>query len=77
MLLLLLPFSAWAEPAEVTGEPIDETLQETQPEQETTEPELELEPEQLRSRKIGAAFENFQPSEEISADNAVSFPVDI
>jgi hypothetical protein len=31
----------------------------------------------LRSRDIGDAFKNFQPSEEISADNAVPFPVDI
>lgn len=31
----------------------------------------------LRARNIGDAFKNFQPSEEISADNAVTFPVDI
>ena len=31
----------------------------------------------LRARDIGDAFKNFQPSEEISADNAVTFPVDI
>ena len=31
----------------------------------------------LRTRDIGDAFKNFQPSEEISADNAVTFPVDI
>jgi len=32
---------------------------------------------QLRQRDLGDAFRNFKPSEEISADNAVSFPVDI
>ena len=31
----------------------------------------------LRNRELGEAFRNFRPSEEISADNAVSFPVDI
>ena len=31
----------------------------------------------LRNRKLGDAFKNFRPSEEISADNAVAFPVDI
>lgn len=31
----------------------------------------------LRTRDIGDAFKNFQPSEAISADNAVTFPVDI
>lgn len=33
--------------------------------------------EQLRSRELGEAFRIFRPSEEISADNAVPFPVDI
>ena len=30
-----------------------------------------------RSNTLGDAFKNFQPSEEISADNPVPFPVDI
>ena len=33
--------------------------------------------ENLRNRELGAAFRRFRPSEEISADNAVPFPVDI
>jgi len=33
--------------------------------------------ETLKERKLGDAFRRFQPSEEISADNAVPFPVDI
>ena len=32
---------------------------------------------QLKSRGLGAAFEKFNPSEAISADNAVPFPIDI
>ncbi len=43
-------------------------------ENELTEAQLESD---LRSRALGDAFKNFTPSEEISADNAVSFPVDI
>ena len=31
----------------------------------------------LKQRTLGEAFRSFQPSEEISADNAVPFPVDI
>ncbi|MFP6807185.1 MAG: hypothetical protein VB957_08390 [Pseudomonadales bacterium] len=31
----------------------------------------------LKDRDLGTAFRLFQPSEEISADNAVPFPVDI
>ena len=44
------------------------------------EPETETEgpaAENLRNRQIGDAFRNFRPSEEITADNAVGFPVDI
>jgi len=33
--------------------------------------------ENLKNRKLGAALRQFRPSEEISADNAVPFPVDI
>ena len=33
--------------------------------------------ENLKNRELGAAFRQFRPSEEISADNAVPFPVDI
>lgn len=31
----------------------------------------------IKKRKLSTAFEQFQPSESISADNAVPFPVDI
>ncbi len=33
--------------------------------------------ESLKNRALGDAFRSFEPSEEISADNAVPFPVDI
>ena len=33
--------------------------------------------ENLKNRELGTAFRRFRPSEEISADNAVPFPVDI
>ena len=51
--------------------------------EQTSEPSPKLSPkpvpqgDNLRARNIGDAFKNFQPSEEISADNAVTFPVDI
>lgn len=73
-LLLLLPLLASAEPEGVEAEQNNETIQ---PEVEQPDTEKQPSPEQLRARKIGAAFKNFKPSEEISADNAVSFPVDI
>lgn len=45
--------------------------------EETEQAEPSPEADNLRSRRLGDAFKNFQPSEEISADNAVTFPVDI
>lgn len=40
-----------------------------------TDPQPEA--DNLKNRDLGAAFRSFRPSEEISADNAVPFPVDI
>ena len=56
--------------------------QEKVEEPERSKPEIENQPEtpaseNLRNREIGDAFSNFRPSEEITADNAVGFPVDI
>ena len=56
--------------------------QEKVEEPEQSKPEIETQPEapaseKLRNREIGDAFRNFRPSEEITADNAVGFPVDI
>ena len=50
-----------------------------QSEEQTSERSAKPTPQSgnLRARDIGDAFKNFQPSEEISADNAVTFPVDI
>ena len=62
--------------------PLILVAQETIEEAEKSLHELEAEsevpaPEKLRNREIGDAFKNFRPSEEITADNAVGFPVDI
>lgn len=59
------------------AEPETETAEQT--EQSTSEDaSTEVRPDtDLRARTLGEAFKNFTPSEEISADNAVSFPVDI
>ena len=68
LVLLLLPLMLEAQEATVEAE------------QSQPEPKTELEepaPEQLRNRELGDAFRNFRPSEEITADNAVSFPIDI
>jgi len=50
-------------------------------EQPSTEEQLlskeQPQAENLKNRALGAAFRQFRPSEEISADNAVPFPVDI
>ena len=54
------------EPADVSKEQTSEQLSKPAPQGSN-----------LRARDIGDAFKNFQPSEEISADNAVTFPVDI
>ncbi len=37
----------------------------------------QAEPGDLKQPDLGEALRNFRPSEEISADNAVAFPVDI
>ena len=60
--------------SEQTSEPFSEQLSEQSSEQ-SSKPVPQG--GNLRTRDIGDAFKNFQPSEEISADNAVTFPVDI
>ena len=59
---------------EQTSEPFSEQLPELSSKQS---PKPTPQGGNLRARDIGDAFKNFQPSEEISADNAVTFPVDI
>lgn len=61
-------------------EPDDEEQDDEQPDDEKpNEAETDQQPEadNLKNRDLGAAFRSFRPSEEISADNAVPFPVDI
>ena len=72
LLFLFMPLHAQeqeAAPTPSTTEATEATAE------ETAEPSPEA--GNLRARELGDAFRNFQPSEEISADNAVSFPVDI
>ena len=66
-------------PIIIQAEEVDETTSQTE---SASSPEIEIAnesaaSEQLRSRELSDAFKNFRPSEEITADNAVSFPVDI
>lgn len=70
MILAILTLPALAE-EEIQEEPAREEVSTTENADEKAEPD------KLRSRELGAAFKNFRPSEEISADNAVAFPVDI
>ncbi len=75
VLLLILPGSVYPADEPTLGE--SERTDQAETEQE--EPEASASPaaDNLKSTDLGEAFRNFRPSEEISADNAVSFPVDI
>lgn len=84
LLLTLLLFTLSVSSAEEQNSTPDEVNQSDQSNQSQGEDRIETEqtdpaPEadNLRNRGLGDAFKNFQPSEEISADNAVTFPVDI
>ena len=54
---------------------IDDSQEQQKPGTEQNEQKPQA--ENLKNRDLGAAFRSFRPSEEISADNAVPFPVDI
>ncbi len=80
--LLIVTCPVIAEPA--TQEPVNQGNTEpsaANPEEKqadaTQQTEAAPQADNLRNRDLGDAFRNFQPSEEISADNAVTFPVDI
>ena len=82
-LLIALPLhaqeetTAASEPAasETDSAAIDDTAEQKKAAAEQIEQQPEA--ENLKNRDLGAAFRSFQPSEEISADNAVPFPIDI
>lgn len=63
-----------AESNELQNSSSEDSAQATFPAEETA---IAPPSSNLRSRDFGDAFKNFRPSEEISADNAVTFPVDI
>ena len=67
-----------ATPAPATaGAPSPPSAQMEQPQSDAKAPRPAPNAAQLKTRGLGAAFEKFNPSEAISADNAVPFPIDI
>ena len=67
-----------ATPAPATaGDPSPPSAQMEQPQSDAKAPRPAPNAAQLKTRGLGAAFEKFNPSEAISADNAVPFPIDI
>ena len=67
-----------ATPAPTTaGDPSAPSVQMEQPQSNAKTPPPAPNAAQLKTRGLGAAFEKFNPSEAISADNAVPFPIDI
>ena len=59
------------------GDPSPPSAEMEQSQSDATTPRPAPNAAQLKSRGLGAAFEKFNPSEAISADNAVPFPIDI
>ena len=67
-----------ATPAPATAsDPSPPSAQMEQPQSDAKTPPPAPNATQLKTRGLGAAFEKFNPSEAISADNAVPFPIDI
>ena len=67
-----------ATPAPATaGDPSPRSAEMEQPQSDAKAPRPAPNAAQLKTRGLGAAFEKFNPSEAISADNAVPFPIDI
>ena len=76
MKILLLTLALFAAPPIWSAEaPEAESITKEDAATGTVDPAPEA--DNLRSPDLGEAFSNFRPSEEISADNAVPFPVDI
>ena len=59
------------------GDPSPPSAQMEQPQTDAKTPPPAPDAAQLKTRGLGTAFEKFNPSEAISADNAVPFPIDI
>ena len=82
---LSLPAIAWSEEniTPEAGDTVTSTTETINTEENDVAPSGKPDPTpspeaaSLRTRAIDDSFINFKPSEEISADNAVSFPVDI
>ncbi len=80
LVMLLMPQGVSAAEADV-GDTAENTLDAAEPVAPTEEKEVTPAPgpetDRLRNRNLGKALEQFTPSEAISADNAVPFPIDI
>jgi hypothetical protein len=82
-LLITLPLHAQEETTAASETTVSETdsaaIGDSAEQKKTATEQIEQQPEaeNLKNRDLGAAFRSFQPSEEISADNAVPFPIDI
>ena len=69
--------SSVAVPGNAEEEPSSGTVEESGQQAEEASLAETPQAENLKNRNLGAAFRSFSPSEEISADNAVPYPVDI
>lgn len=82
-LFITLPLHAQEETTAASEPTVSETdsaaIDDSAEQKKTAAEQIEQQPEaeKLKNRDLGAAFRSFQPSEEISADNAVPFPIDI
>ena len=78
-LVLIMASSVGAEETSIAKEPeqVDETVQQAPQPEEAKQDDIVPDADALRERKLSDAFEQFIPSETISADNAVPFPTDI
>jgi hypothetical protein len=82
-LLIVLPLHAQEQTTAASEPTVSETdsaaIDDSAEQKKTAAEQIEQQPEaeKLKNRDLGAAFRSFQPSEEISADNAVPFPIDI
>tara|TARA_E500000331_G_scaffold298311_2_gene298060 strand:- start:4609 stop:4893 length:285 start_codon:yes stop_codon:yes gene_type:complete len=85
VLLLSIPnlALAQADPTSVTNKTEKEVVKDVEPDSDKKENQTRRssepapEADRLKERDLGDAFRRFVPSEAISADNAVPFPVDI
>lgn len=76
-LMMYSPIAPAQNPDEETNTAQESPATEEAAPESSEDDQQEPEPEKLRKKELGEAFKQFKPSEEISADNAVPFPIDI